>query len=87
MHILTKIRLDQKQMAYWSVRLIHEGNVVLEVTSKTFNPRNPKEFRELHENTQVRVMKCIQGSKDHATIAHMLIQEEVEQINNRPQGS
>lgn len=88
MHIVTKIRLDQKQLPYWSARLMHEGNVVLEVTSKTFNPRNPKEFRELHENTQVRMMKCIQASKDHETIAHMLIQEDQETTpTNRAQGS
>lgn len=88
MHILTKIRLDQKQLPYWSARLMHEGNVVLEVASKTFNPRNTKDFRELHENTQVRMMKCIQSSKDHDSIVRLLIQDDPETTpNNRPQGS
>lgn len=76
MYILTKIRLDRNQTPYWSARLMHEGKVVLEVQSKVFNPRNTKEFRELHENTQVRMMKSIQGNPDHDSIVRMLIQED-----------
>lgn len=86
MRIVTTIKLDQKQMPYWSAMLMQNDACLVEAVSKTFNPRNKKDFRELYENVTARMMKVIEGSKDRDSIVRMLIQEDV-QTTNKPQGS
>lgn len=85
MKIEVRIRLDRRQLPYWSAMAIHERNVVLETQSEVFNPRNAKDFRERFENVTARIMKELQANPKHAeAIKTMLLQEPAPDVLNEP---
>jgi hypothetical protein len=75
MEIVLKIRLDQKQIPYWSARLEHKKDVVVEVQSKTFNPRNVPESKKLYVDTLETMWSTLRKDENFDTIMKMLIQD------------
>lgn len=75
MQIVIKIRLDQQQAPYWSARLMHKNDVVVECYSKTFNPRDKVASRKNYMETVETIYQTLRDNPDFDTILHMLIQD------------
>ena len=75
MLIVTTIKIDLKQQAYWSFQLVHDKNVMLEVISDTFNPRNKYEPWKQYEMASNRMAKEIMaegGMKEQFAIHEII---------------
>lgn len=81
MFIVAKVKIDQKQRPYWSMMLMHNQEVMFEVTSSTFNPVSKEEYWERFENAFVRMRKEIEKQKDQVYLMNLLIQEDVIPLN------
>jgi len=90
MIIVTKLKVDQKQLPYWSVMLINdkENNCVMrEVISQTFDINNRYNKWKQYEMAHNRMAKEIMaegGPKEQYIIAQMFLeQSEFDKTENR----
>lgn len=70
------IKLDQAQRPYWDGRLTHEGQTMMEVTSKTFEWGNAQQYKDSYEMCTVRLFKEVLAMKHPLTVQHMLIDKQ-----------
>lgn len=85
MHIVTKIKLDQKQQTYWSAMLMHHDACIIEIHSEVFDPVDKFQYWQCYERCMIRMAKEIAKEKDQAAVMSLLIQEEIKPINQSVQ--
>lgn len=76
MYTATKIKLDKRGDAYWSVMLIHDNQIMREVVSQTFNAFKPHQKWKEWEKAQNRMAKELmnEGSmEEQKLIARMFM--------------
>lgn len=87
MRIVTTMKLDKKQLPYWSCMLMEGQDCVVETVSDTFNPRNKKDTRDRFENAMIKMNNVIADSTDREDIIQMFLLEPPIATNNRAKGS
>lgn len=90
MLIVTKLKVDQKSLPYWSVMLVDDkenNRIMREVVSQTFDINHKwnkwKQFEMAHNRMAKEIMKE-GGPKEQHLISQMLLQEsQFDKTENR----
>jgi hypothetical protein len=89
MIIVAKLKLDQKQLPYWSFMLEHDGRISREVVSQTFDINDNYNKWKQYEMASNRMAKELMGAeggrKAQYVIAQMFLQEsQYDRSENKP---
>lgn len=78
MFIVSKLKLDQKQLPYWSFMLVHDNHIMREVVSQTFDINNKfnkwKQF-EMASNRMAKEIMAEGSRPEQYVISEMFLQE------------
>jgi hypothetical protein len=77
MKIETKLGTDAAGNTFWRAYVKHEGAVVFEVRSQTFDYKSQQQFFDMYERTCIRVVKeLFKNTAEAKSIVRMLVQED-----------
>jgi hypothetical protein len=76
MKIELYLKLDNPtQKPFWCADIKDGDNIVMQVVSKTFEPKEHKAYELAYENVTVRVIKELSQEKNQNIVKHLLINQ------------